>query len=121
MSTTASTTTTNNPSVLLSQDTATALRIILPIIYVLLAILGVAGNLIILQIICANRFRHKSIHLLICSILFSDLFYIIIFTIVRAVSYAYSNTNWFINPTDWCKAEMYLVIYNSFLKIVLKY
>jgi hypothetical protein len=109
MSTTITTTTINNPSVNLSESTATALRVVLPIIYILLAILGVTGNLIILQIICANRFRHKSIHLLVCSILFSDLFYIIIFTIVRSVSYAYSNTNWFIKPTDWCKAEMYLL------------
>lgn len=93
----------------LNQDTITALRIVLPIVYILIAVLGVIGNLIVLQIICANRFRHKSIHLLICSIIFSDLFYIVIFTIVRSVSYAYSNTNWFINPTEWCKAEMYLL------------
>ena len=100
---------TSGDKVTLNDDTVTALRIVLPIVYACIAIIGVIGNIIVLQIICANRFRHKSIHLLACSIICADLFYIVIFTVVRSVSYAYSNTNWFINPTDWCKAEMYLL------------
>lgn len=61
------------------------------------------------QIICANRFRHKSIHLLALSILLADLFFIVIFAIVRSVSYAYATATWFINVNEWCKAEMYLL------------
>lgn len=97
------------PTVNLNQEASTALRVIIPVIYILFAILGIVGNLIVLQIICANRFRHKSIHLLVCSLAFADSFFIIIFTIVRAVSYAYLTTSWFINPNEWCKAEMYLL------------
>ena len=93
----------------LNQEVVTALRVVLPVIYCIVAILGIIGNVIVLQIICANRFRHKSIHLLVCSLLFADLFFIIIFTVVRSVSYGYSDTKWFINPTEWCKAEMYLL------------
>lgn len=98
-----------SPTVNLDQDSSTALRVIIPVIYILIAILGVVGNLIVLQIIFANRFRHKSMHLLVSSIVLADLFFIFIFTVVRAVSYAYSDTAWFINPNDWCKAEMYLL------------
>ncbi|CAF0850456.1 unnamed protein product [Brachionus calyciflorus] len=93
----------------LNKETTLALQIVIPVIYVVLALLGIIGNLIVLQIICANRFRHKSIHLLISSILFADFFYIIIFTIIRVVSFASANTTWFINPSQWCKAESYLL------------
>jgi hypothetical protein len=86
-----------------------ALRIVLPVIYSLIAIISIIGNLIVLQIICANRFRHKSYHILVTGIAFADLFYTAIFFVVRTVSYAYSNTSWFINVTQWCKAEMYLL------------
>ena len=87
----------------------TALRVVLPVIYFVVALIGILGNFILLQIICANRFRHKSIHLLALSILFADLFFIVIFTVVRAVSYGYLNTSWFVNVNSWCKAEMYLL------------
>jgi hypothetical protein len=97
------------PIVNLNKDLSTALSVILPTIYALIAIIGLVGNFILLQVICANRFRHKSIHLLVLSILFSDVFFIIIFTIVRAVSYGYLSAAWFINPGDWCKAELYLL------------
>lgn len=93
----------NNP------ETSLALQIIIPIIYIVLAIVGIIGNLIILQAICANRFRHKSIHLLVSSIMLADLFFIIIFSIIRLISYASAGTDWFINPNQWCKAESYLL------------
>ena len=86
-----------------------ALSIVLPIIYILIAIISVIGNMILLQIICANRFRHKSYHMLATSIALADFFFTIIFTTVRSVSYAYSSTNWFINVNSWCKAEMFLL------------
>jgi hypothetical protein len=92
-----------------NSELTTVLRIVLPIIYGIIAIFGLIGNIIVLQIICANRFRHKSIHLLILSIVFSDLFFLLIFSIVRIVSYAYSDTKWFVNRNEWCKAEMYLL------------
>ena len=93
----------------LNQQVAQSLQIVLPVIYIIVALLGLFGNLIVLQIICANRFRHKSIHLLISSLAMADFFFIIIFTIVRSVSYGYLHVNWFINVNDWCKAEMYLL------------
>ena len=93
----------------LSSELSTSLQVILPVVYSIFAILGVVGNLIVLQIICANRFRHKSIHLLAASIVLADFCFIIIFTVVRAVSYGYLDTTWFINPNEWCKAEMYLL------------
>ncbi len=92
----------------LSTELSTSLRVILPVIYIIFAIIGVIGNFIVLQIICANRFRHKSIHLLITSIVFADLGFTIIFTVVRSVSYAYLDTTWFLNANEWCKAEMFL-------------
>ena len=93
----------------LNYQVAQALQIVLPVIYIVAALLGILGILVVLQIICANRFRHKSIHLLISSLCFADFFFIIIFTIVRSVSYGYLSVNWFINVNDWCKAEMYLL------------
>ncbi len=93
----------------ISPELSTSLRVILPVIYILFALIGVFGNLIVLQIICANRFRHKSIHLLVSSIVLADLGFIIIFTIIRSVSYAYLDTKWFINVNEWCKAEMFLL------------
>ena len=93
----------------LNKQVAESLQIVLPVIYIIIALLGIIGNLIVLQIICANRFRHKSIHLLITSLVIADFCFTIIFTIIRAVSYGFSNTNWFINVNDWCKAEMYLL------------
>lgn len=93
----------------LSPELSTSLRVILPIIYILFGFLGILGNLIVLQIICANRFRHKSIHLLVSSIVLADVCFIFIFTIVRSVSYAYLDTTWFINVAAWCKAEMFLL------------
>jgi hypothetical protein len=111
LSTTVPTLTTNDatPAVNLNKELSTTLSIILPIIYGLIALIGIVGNLILFQTICANRFRHKSIHLLVLSVLFSDLFFIFIFTIVRAISYGFLNSTWFINPNEWCKAEMYLL------------
>ena len=93
----------------LSAELSTSLRVIVPVIYILLALIGILGVFIVLQIICANHFRHKSIHLLIASMVLADLFYIIIFTIVRATSYGYLDTSWFINVNEWCKAEMFLL------------
>jgi hypothetical protein len=93
----------------LSSDLSLALRIVIPCVYIVLALLGLLGNFIVLQIICANRFRHKSIHLLVCSLLVADTFFIVIFTVVRSVSYAYATATWFINANEWCKAEMYLL------------
>jgi hypothetical protein len=93
----------------LNADSTLALRIVLPVIYIVLAIFGTIGNLIVLQIICANRFRHKSIHLLVSSLIFADMFFIFIFTIVRVISYANSDANWILNRNEWCKAEMYLL------------
>ena len=86
-----------------------ALRVVLPVIYIIVSIISVIGNLIVLQIVCANRFRHKSHHILVTSIALADFFFTVIFMTVRTVSYAYSNTTWFINVTQWCKAEMYLL------------
>jgi hypothetical protein len=100
---------TTTPIVNLNKELSTALSVILPVIYSLIALIGISGNLVLLQSICANRFRHKSIHLLILSILVSDLCFIIIFTIVHAVSYGYLSTGWFTSPGDWCKAELYLL------------
>ena len=100
---------TTTPFVNLNKELSTALSIILPTIYSLIALIGLAGNLVLLQTICANRFRHKAIHLLVLSILFSDTLFIFIFTVVRAVSYAHLSTSWFLNVADWCKAEMYLL------------
>lgn len=93
----------------LSPELATSLRVILPVIYSIFALIGILGVFLVLQIICANRFRHKSIHLLVSSIVLADFFFIIIFTIVRAVSYGYLDTAWFINVSEWCKAEMFLL------------
>lgn len=93
----------------LNPELSTSLRVIVPVIYILFALIGILGNLIVFQIICANRFRHKSIHLLIASIIIADFCYIIIFTVVRSVSYAYLDTAWFINVNEWCKAEMFLL------------
>ncbi len=93
----------------LSPELSTSLRVILPVIYILFALIGVLGNIIVLQIICANRFRHKSIHLLVSSIVLADLCFIVIFTIIRSVSYAYLDTSWFVNVNEWCKAEMFLL------------
>ena len=93
----------------LSPELSISLRVILPVIYIVFAIIGVIGNLIVLQIICANRFRHKSIHLLITSIVLADFCFLVIFTVVRSVSYAYLDTTWFVNVNEWCKAEMFLL------------
>lgn len=93
----------------LSGQVANAMQVVLPVIYIIVALLGIVGNLIVLQIICANRFRHKSIHLLISSLAIADFCFTVIFTIIRAVSYGYLSVNWFINPQGWCKAEMYLL------------
>lgn len=93
----------------LNQQVANAMQVVVPVIYIIVAILGIIGNLIVLQIICANRFRHKSIHLLISSLAIADFCFTIIFTIVRATSYGFLNVNWFKNVNEWCKAEMYLL------------
>lgn len=93
----------------LTPELSTSLRVIVPVIYIVLALVGILGVFIVLQIICANQFRHKSIHLLISSMVIADFLYIVIFTIVRAVSYAYLDTSWFINVDQWCKAEMFLL------------
>jgi hypothetical protein len=100
---------TTTPIVNLNRDLSTALSVILPTIYSLIAVVGLVGNFILLQTICANRFRHKSLHLLVLSVLVSDVLFIVIFTVVRAVSYGYLSTSWFVNPGDWCKAELYLL------------
>jgi hypothetical protein len=86
-----------------------SLRVVLPVIYSVLAIIGLIGNLIVLQIICAHRFRHKSIHLLVSSLLVADICFIIIYSILHIVSYSTIDIKWFINPSQWCKAELYLL------------
>lgn len=93
----------------LNQELTTALSIILPVIYSMIAIIGIIGNIVVFQSICANRFRHKSIHLLVLSVMLSDFCFIFIFTIERAVSYGYLSTRWIASPGQWCKAEMYLL------------
>ena len=98
-----------NSSSSLNSELTTSLRVVLPVIYIVFALIGVFGNMIVLQIICANRFRHKSIHLLVSSLVVADTGFIVIFTVIRALSYAYSNTSWFVNVDQWCKAEMYLL------------
>lgn len=86
-----------------------ALRVVLPVIYIIIAIISVIGNLISLQIICANRFRHKAYHAIICGIIVADTLFTIIFMFIRSISYSYLTADWFLNVTDWCKAEMYLL------------
>lgn len=93
----------------LNSDSGYALRVIIPVIYILIGIISVIGNLVVLQIICANRFRHKSLHVLICSLVVESIFFSIIFLIIRTVSYAHLHVDWFMNPEGWCKAEMYLL------------
>lgn len=94
---------------MVKSDTASALQVILPVIYILIGLLSIIANLNGIQIICSNRFRHKSIHLLVLSLCIEDLLFSIIFMIIRAVSYAHLSSNWFIDPQNWCKAEMYLL------------
>ena len=62
-----------------NKETTLALQIVIPVIYIVLAIIGIIGNVIVLQIICANRFRHKSINMIVFCILFDEIFYIVIF------------------------------------------
>nr|QVK45736.1 G protein-coupled receptor [Proales similis] len=93
----------------LDQSGTLALRIALPIVYAVVALLAVFVYLIVVQIICANRFRHKSLHSIILNLAIGDLAFVGIFSILRAVSYANSSSDWILVPEKWCKAEMYLL------------
>ena len=115
-------------SIELNAELRLAMRIVLPVLYALIALCALAGNLVATQIIFANRFRHKSIHLLVASIALADTCFVLIFATVRALSYAESDSAtssssssssstsqswWWWSSSGasarWCTAEMYLL------------
>jgi hypothetical protein len=86
-----------------------ALRVVIPVVYIFVGIISIVCNLIALQYLCTSRIVHKALHLFLCSIIVQDICFVVIFVVVRTVSYAYLSATWFLNVQSWCKAEMYLL------------
>ncbi|CAF3710904.1 unnamed protein product [Rotaria socialis] len=92
------------------------IRIILPIIYTLITLIGLLGSVVNFYALCVstNRFSRKSIHLLIWNLLVEGTIWTIIFYIVKMVSYADLGEHFALNNGKWlndvwCKSEMYIL------------
>ena len=89
-------------------------RIIVPIIFGLIAVLGFAGNLLVIIVVVGNRQMRNSTNLLIISLALADLFFIIICVPFTATSYAMP-----IWPfgNAWCKIYQYMINVTAYASV----
>ena len=98
------------------------IRVIIPIVYTILAAIAFFGNVLNFYSLCVSndRFGRKSIHVLIWNIVLEGFIWTSIFYIVKMVSFAdlgqhfaIYNGKWL--NDSWCKAETYILRSMDFL------
>ena len=103
-------------------EKAYPIRVILPIVYTILTVIALLGNLFNFYALCvsSDRYGRKSIHILIWNLIIESSIWSSIFSIVKLISYAdlgehfaQNNGGWLNN--SWCKSELYLLRVMDFL------
>uniref|UniRef100_A0A914V0I5 G-protein coupled receptors family 1 profile domain-containing protein n=1 Tax=Plectus sambesii TaxID=2011161 RepID=A0A914V0I5_9BILA len=88
--------------------------IVLPVIFTVITVVGVLGNLLVIIVFAMNRAMRDSTHTLIINLAFADLAFLICCVPFTAVFYA-SNV-WPFSAT-WCKVHIYLQYASAFASV----
>ncbi len=94
-------------------------KVVVPIIFSLIAILGLVGNLLVIIVVSFNNQMRNTTNLLILNLAIADLFFIII--CVPFTAMVYSMSQWPFGSV-WCKIYQYLLnvtAYSSVYTLVL--
>ncbi len=89
-------------------------RIVVPIIFTLISVLGFTGNMLVIIVVLANRQMRNTTNLLILSLSVADLFFIIICVPFTAMSYAMTT---FPFGIVWCRTYQYVVQVTAYVSI----
>ena len=88
--------------------------IIVPIIFGMIAVLGFAGNLLVIIVVVGNRQMRNSTNLLIISLALADLFFIVICVPFTATMYAMPI--WPFGDA-WCKIYQYMINVTAYASV----
>ena len=98
------------------------IRIIIPIVYTLIAAFALIGNLLNFYSLCvsSDRYGRKSIHVLIWNLIIEGTIWTSIFYTVKMVSFADLGEHFALNGgrwlnDSWCKSELYILRLMDFL------
>jgi len=103
-------------------EIAYPIRVIVPIVYTIIATFAITGNVLNFYSLCVSndRYGRKSIHVLIWNLIIEGTIWTSIFYIVKMVSFADLGEHFAINGgkwlnNSWCKSEMYILRIMDFL------
>src|ERR1700728_3295597 len=97
-------------------EIAYPIRVIIPVVYTIIATFAIVGNVLNFYSLCVStdRYGRKSIHVLIWNLIVEGTIWTSIFYIVKMVSFADLGEHFAIYGgkwlnNSWCKAEMYIL------------
>lgn len=103
-------------SVEMFSQIAYPIRIIIPIVYTILILITIIGNLFNFFALCVStdRYQRKSLHVLIWNLIVEGTIWSSIFYLVKMVSFADLGEHFALNNgrwlnDSWCKSEMYIL------------
>ena len=92
----------------------TVVRIVVPIIFSTIVVLGFTGNMLVIIVVLANRQMRNTTNLLILSLSVADLFFIIICVPFTAMGYAMTT---FPFGIAWCRIYQYVIQVTAYVSI----
>ena len=92
----------------------TVVRIVVPIIFSAIVVLGFTGNILVIIVVLANRQMQNTTNLLILSLSVADLFFIIICVPFTAMGYAMTT---FPFGIVWCRIYQYVIQVTAYVSI----
>ena len=92
----------------------TVVRIVVPIIFSAISVLGFTGNMLVIIVVLVNRQMRNTTNLLILSLSVADLFFIIICVPFTAMGYAMTT---FPFGIVWCRIYQYVIQVTAYVSI----
>ena len=92
----------------------TVVRVVVPIIFSAISVLGFTGNMLVIIVVLANRQMRNTTNLLILSLSVADLFFIIICVPFTAMGYAMTT---FPFGIVWCRIYQYVIQVTAYVSI----
>jgi len=89
-------------------------RLVVPISFCIIAVLGIIGNLLVISVVCSNSRMRNTTNALIINLAVADLAFIVICVPFTAVSY--SASLWLFGSL-WCKAYNYVINVTAYVSV----
>ncbi len=89
-------------------------RIVVPVIFTVICVLGFTGNLLVIIVVIANTQMRNTTNLLILSLSVADLFFIVICVPFTAMGYAMTT---FPFGVAWCRIYQYVIQVTAYVSI----